>query len=280
MDDAKPSRAKRARTPGTVRIVGAGPGDPELITVKALLRIQKADVILYDRLIDDRLLANAKKDALLVYCGKSPGAHAMPQQRIHRLLAMYAGRGKDVVRLKGGDPFIFGRGGEEALAMAERGIPYEIVPGITSALGSAAASDIPLTHRGASASVAFVTGSRCADPSSGIRWDLLAHGADTLVVYMGISHLDTIRGELLSHGKAEDTPAAIVEQGTTDEQRTFVGTLATIGDIALEMAVRNPALIVIGESVRVRARLSELSRRSGAGLGKDALESMNSYAII
>ncbi|WP_240415700.1 uroporphyrinogen-III C-methyltransferase [Paenibacillus periandrae] len=243
---------------GTVHIVGAGPGDPELITVKALRLIKEADVILYDRLVNEQLLAEAKPDGQLVYCGKSPGAHTMSQEQIHRKLVEYAMQGKNVVRLKGGDPFIFGRGGEEALALAERGIPYEVVPGITSALGAASAADIPLTHRGMSASVAFVTGSRCSSPETRIRWDLLAHSVDMLVIYMGITHLERIRTELLMHGKDADTPTAIVENGSTDQQRTVTGTLGLIHKQAAAMKIKNPALIIIGASVKVREQLNLL----------------------
>lgn len=253
--------------PGVVHIVGAGPGDPELITVKALKRIQSADVILYDRLVDNRLLDNAKPGAQLIYCGKAPGAHAMRQEQIHKLLIQHALKGKDVVRLKGGDPYIFGRGGEEAIALAEKGITFEVVPGITAALGSAAAFDIPLTHRGSSASVAFVTGSRCSDSESPIRWDMLAHGADTLVIYMGISQLEAIRTELLTHGKEAETPVAIVERGSNQGHRAVTGTLGTIHKLAASMKVGNPALIIIGESVRVREKLNSLIKQAENRVG-------------
>lgn len=247
---------------GTVYIVGAGPGDPELITVKALRLIQTCDVIVYDRLVNEELLTCARSDAILVYCGKAPGCHTMHQESIHHVLAEHAFAGKNVLRLKGGDPLIFGRGGEEALAMAELGIPYKIVPGITSALGAASASDIPLTHRGLSASVAFVTGNRCHQAQDPVRWDLLAHAVDTLVVYMGISQLTFIRSTLLAHGKNEATPVAIIERGSTDRQRVIVGTLKNIEALAAARDVTNPALIVIGESVRVREQLELLAVQS------------------
>ena len=262
--DRSESAAARCGTPvpGTVCLVGAGPGDPELITVKALRLLRSADVVLYDRLVSDKLLEETKPDALLVYCGKSPGAHAMPQERIHEEMAKHALRGKRVVRLKGGDPFVFGRGGEEALAMAERGIPFEVVPGITSAIGAAAAADIPLTHRKTSASVAFVAGHRCGDADHPVRWDLLAHAVDTLVVYMGIGRLPRIREELLAHGKSEDTPAAIVENGSTDRQRVIAGTLGNLHRLAESAKASNPALIVIGEAVALRDSLAHLARRA------------------
>jgi uroporphyrin-III C-methyltransferase len=249
---------------GTVYIVGAGPGDPELITVKALRRIQLADVILYDRLANKELLDYARSDAQLVYCGKAPGAHSMTQERINQALIDYALAGKNVVRLKGGDPFVFGRGGEEAVAAAEHGIPYEIVPGITSALGVTAAADIPVTHREYASSFACVTGNRCHGDQSPVRWDLLAHSVDTLVVYMGVSQLDAIREELLKHGKPATTPVALIENGTTDNQRTITGTLADIHKLALSMQVTNPALIVIGEVVRVRDQLLLAQRQAEA----------------
>jgi uroporphyrin-III C-methyltransferase len=252
---------------GMVYIVGAGPGDPELITVKAMRRIQLADVIVYDRLVNVELLDLAKPDAVLVYCGKAPGAHSMPQEDINRTLVEYAVKGKQVVRLKGGDPFVFGRGGEEALELAAWGIPYEIVPGITSAIGAAAAAGIPVTHRGYAASFACVTGNRCHGDNKPVRWDLLAHSVDTLAIYMGVSQLPAIREELLRHGKAGATPVAIIERGTTARQRTIVGTLADIHTLAATMKVMNPALIIIGEVVRIREQLLHAEQQAVAMIG-------------
>ncbi|MFD1953314.1 uroporphyrinogen-III C-methyltransferase [Paenibacillus thailandensis] len=249
---------------GRVSIVGAGPGDPELITVKAMRRLQEADVILYDRLVSEELLAYAKSGALLVYCGKAPGHHAMPQEVINEQLIKYAKEGKAVVRLKGGDPFVFGRGGEEALALAAHGIACEVIPGITSAIGAAAAADIPLTHRGIAASFACVTGSRCHGEQEPVRWDLLAHGVDTLVIYMGVSQLGNIARELMASGKDGATPVALVEKGTTDRQRVLTGTLRDIERIAAAAELENPALIVIGEAVKVRAQLNRLLSSSEA----------------
>lgn len=245
--------------PGMVYIVGAGPGDPELITLKALRRIQEADVIMYDRLVNDELLSYSKKDALLVFCGKAPGSHSIPQEKINENMVTYALTGHHVVRLKGGDPLIFGRGGEEACELAARGIPFEIVPGVTSALGAASSTGIPLTHRGASTSVAFVSGTSCHGNERSVKWDLLAHSVDTLVVYMGVSRMDDICKEMLAHGKPPSTPVAIVEQGTRAEERTITGTLGTIHKIALLMNVKNPALLIIGEVVRVRDQLLKLA---------------------
>jgi uroporphyrin-III C-methyltransferase len=240
---------------GTVYIVGAGPGDPELITVKAMRRIQSADIILYDRLANTELLGYARQDVKLVYCGKAPNAHAMPQDQINEALIAHALEGSNVVRLKGGDPFVFGRGGEEAMALAAKGIAYEIVPGITSAIGAAAAAGIPVTHRDFASSFACVTGSRCHGDKSPVRWDLLAHSVDTLAIYMGVSQLGHIREELLKHGKAAATPVALIERGTTAQQRTIVGTLDNIHKLAITMKLSNPALIIVGEVVRVREQL-------------------------
>jgi uroporphyrin-III C-methyltransferase len=252
----------RRKAAGKVYIVGAGPGDPELITVKAMRRIQTADLIMYDRLASEELLGYAREGVELVYCGKAPGAHAMPQQLINEALVRYALEGKTVVRLKGGDPFVFGRGGEEALELAAWGIEFEIIPGITSAIGAAAAAGIPVTHREYAASFACVTGSRCHGDKSPIRWDLLAHSVDTLAIYMGVSQLPAIREELLKHGKAASTPVALIERGTTVRQRTITGTLADIHTLAVTMKLSNPALIIIGEVVRVRERLLQAEQQA------------------
>ncbi|WP_151734051.1 uroporphyrinogen-III C-methyltransferase [Paenibacillus tengchongensis] len=253
--------------PGMISIVGAGPGDPELITVKALRRIQSADVILYDRLVNEELLESARPEALRIYCGKAPGRHSMPQEAIERLMLEHAAMGKHVVRLKGGDPLVFGRGGEEALAAAAAGIAYELIPGITSAIGAAASAGIPLTHRGAAASFAVVTGSRCQEHSAPVNWAALAHGADTLVIYMGMANLGEIRAQLLQHGKSASTPAALIENGTTARERTVTGTLGTIDKLAAVMKISNPALIVIGEAVKVREQLLSLQQEVRAQIG-------------
>ncbi|GLX70033.1 uroporphyrinogen-III C-methyltransferase [Paenibacillus glycanilyticus] len=254
----------RAAAAGKVYIVGAGPGDPELITVKAMRRIGMADIVMYDRLVNEELLAYAQPDAELVYCGKAPNAHAMPQEAINAALVAYAKQGKTVVRLKGGDPFVFGRGGEEALELAEHGIEWEIVPGITSAIGAAASAAIPLTHRGRAASFACVTGNRCHGDQEPVRWDLLAHSVDTLAIYMGVSQLANIREELLKSGKAASTPVAVIERGTTSQQRVITGTLADIHKLASSLKVTNPALIIVGEVVKVREQLLLAERQAEA----------------
>lgn len=240
---------------GKVSIVGAGPGDPELITVKAMRRIQAADVILYDRLVNNQLLELARPHTEIVFCGKAPGHHAMTQEQINRALVSYALKGKQVVRLKGGDPFVFGRGGEEALELAVHGIPYEIIPGITSAIGASASAEIPITHRGYAASFACVTGNRCHGDHKPVRWDLLAHSVDTLAIYMGVSQLVDIQAELIKYGKLPSTPVALIEQGTTVQQRIFTGTLDQMSELAQVNKLSNPALIIIGEVVRIREQL-------------------------
>lgn len=248
---------------GKISIVGAGPGDPELITVKALRRLEQADVVLYDRLVSDELLNYCPAGTLKIYCGKAPGRHAMTQTEIERLIVDYAKVGHHVVRLKGGDPFVFGRGGEEALAASRAGIDFEVVPGVTSAAGASASAGIPLTHRGTAASFAVVTGSRCGEQDAPVRWDLLAQGADTLAVYMGVSRLEEISGELIRYGRDAGTPAALIENATTQAERVVTGTLGTIARLAAAMKVSNPAMLIVGDTVGMRDMLhpAELERR-------------------
>lgn len=252
---------------GIISIVGAGPGDPELITVKAMRCIQAADVILYDRLVNEELLDYAPVKALRIYCGKAPGQHSMPQESIERLMVMHAAAGSRVVRLKGGDPFVFGRGGEELLAAADAGIPFEVIPGITSAVGAAASAGIPLTHRGVATSFAVVTGSRCNDAVEPVRWDALAHSVDTLAIYMGMSQLGEITEQLIRHGKDPQTPVALIEKGTTAQERTVTGTLANIVKLAAVMKISNPAMIIIGEVVNIREQVLGLQHEARFGTG-------------
>jgi len=240
---------------GHVSIIGAGPGDPELLTVKAMRAIEAADVIMYDRLVNKEVLQYAKPDVKLVYCGKAPGKHAMTQTDINAALVHYAFQGKRIVRLKGGDPFIFGRGGEEALELAAAGIAYTIIPGITSAIGAAAAASIPMTHRHVATSFACVTGYRSPDNHKPVRWDLLAHSVDTLAIYMGVSQLASIQQELLQAGKAASTPIAFIEQGTLPKQRIIIGTLGGMNELATTSKLINPSLIIIGDVVRIREQL-------------------------
>ncbi|MGG2066460.1 uroporphyrinogen-III C-methyltransferase [Bacillus sp. S14(2024)] len=240
---------------GKVYIVGAGPGDPDLISVKGVKCIQQADVILYDRLVNKELLSYAKPEADLIYCGKLPNYHTMKQETIHAFLVKYAKKGKVVTRLKGGDPFVFGRGGEEAEALVKHGIPFEVVPGITAGIAASAYAGIPVTHRDASTSFAVVTGHRKEGAEEEVKWENLAKGVDTLAVYMGVSNLSYICEQLLKHGKSEHTPVAMIEWGTTASQRTITGTLGTIVSVAENEQVQNPSMIVIGEVVRFREKI-------------------------
>ena len=244
-------------TTGRVAIVGAGPGDPKLITVRGLELLRSADVVVHDRLVSPKLLDEAPLHARRVFVGKACGAHALPQSEINALLIAEAGRGHRVVRLKGGDPFVFGRGGEEALALAEAGVPFEIVPGVTSAVAVPAAAGIPLTHRGVASSFAVFTGHRQVGADSAIDWERLARGADTLVVLMGLANLPTIARELIAHGRDPDTPAALIERGTTEAQRTVIATLATLAGAAAAAGLEAPVLAVIGHVVSLRARLAD-----------------------
>jgi len=247
---------------GKVYLVGAGPGDIGLITVKGLECLQRADVIVYDRLIDDGLLSCARRDAELAYVGKSSTTHTMEQQEINRILVDKAAEGKVVVRLKGGDPFVLGRGGEEAEALSAEGIPFEVVPGISSAVAVPAYAGIPVTHRGLASSFAVVTGHE--DPtkdSSSVDWGKLAAGADTLVCLMGMGHLESIVGALLGGGKSPDTPIALIREGTTPGQRTVAGTLGNIVKQAQEAELQPPVVMVIGEVVGLRHKLEWFENR-------------------
>ncbi|PIK31172.1 uroporphyrinogen-III C-methyltransferase [Bacillus siamensis] len=240
---------------GKVFIVGAGPGDPDLLTVKAMKAIQKADVILYDRLVNKEILQYAREEADLIYCGKLPDFHIMKQDTINRFLVKYAKKGKTVVRLKGGDPFVFGRGGEEAEALAQNAIPFEIVPGITSGIAAAAYAGIPVTHREASSNVAFVTGHYKQEDDFEEKWKALATGIDTLVIYMGIKNIRQIERMLLENGRDGGTPAAFIHWGTTDRQKTVVCTVSTLSDTVIKEEIKNPSLIVIGDVVNYHCKL-------------------------
>ncbi|MCZ0755873.1 uroporphyrinogen-III C-methyltransferase [Anoxybacillus sp. J5B_2022] len=256
---------------GKVYLVGAGPGDPELITVKGLTCIQKADVILYDRLINERLLSYAKKGAELIFCGKLPGYHTMQQETINHFLIHHAKKGKVVVRLKGGDPFVFGRGGEEAEALAKHGIDFEIVPGITAGIAAAAYAGIPVTHRNFSSSVAFVTGHKRDGSQEEIKWESLAKGIDTIAIYMGISNLPYIRDQLIKHGKAPSTPVAVIQWGTLYEQRTVTATLETIVEAVQQKRIENPSMIIIGEVVTLRDKIYWFERMLQPSVANEAL---------
>ena len=240
---------------GKVYIVGAGPGDVDLITVKGMKCIQSADVILYDRLVNKELLDYAKPRANLVYCGKLPGKHAMIQETINHLLVKYAKQGKVVTRLKGGDPFVFGRGAEEAQVLAENQIPFEIVPGITAGIAAPAYAGIPVTHRDLGSSFAIVTGHMRAGKDDSINWKSLATGIDTLAIYMGVGNLPYICDQLVQHGRSATTPVALIHWGTTEAQETVTGTLATIVQIVSEAEIKNPSMIIVGEVVKLREEI-------------------------
>lgn len=236
-----------------VYLVGAGPGDPDLITVKGLKAIQEADIILYDRLVNKELLKNARPDAKLVYCGKTPEHHTLSQEMINKLIVKYANQGKVVTRLKGGDPFIFGRGAEEAEVLSENNIPFEIVPGITAGSAVPSYAGIPLTHRDYSSSVAFITGVKKQGEDVDEYWEYLAKGADTICIYMGVKQLPNICEKLIQFGKDPDTPIAAIHCGTTENQYTITGTLLTITEKS--SLITNPAIIVVGEVVRLRDKI-------------------------
>ncbi|MBN6187876.1 uroporphyrinogen-III C-methyltransferase [Aneurinibacillus sp. BA2021] len=244
-------------TQGKVYLVGAGPGDPKLITIRGAELLRQADVIVYDRLASPALLEYAKESAERIYCGKKADHHSLPQPEINRLIVEKALTGKEVVRLKGGDPFIFGRGGEEAEACIEAGVAYEVVPGITSGIAAPAYAGIPVTHRDHASSVAFITGHKAeGKEEGGIAWTKLVGAVHTLVFYMGVSNLPDIVKNLRQHGQAKDTPVALVRWGTCEEQETLVGTLDTIVDQVQQARFRSPAIIVVGDVVRLREKLA------------------------
>ncbi|MDN4493735.1 uroporphyrinogen-III C-methyltransferase [Ureibacillus aquaedulcis] len=241
---------------GKVYIVGAGPGSVDLITVKGLRCIQQADVILYDRLINKELLEFAKPNAELIFVGKLPKLHGVIQDRIHRLLVQHARKGKIVTRLKGGDPFVFGRGAEEAEVLVEAGIPFEIVPGITSGVAAPAYAGIPVTHRDLGSSFALVTGHMQEGKEDAINWKGLAESIDTLAIYMGVRNLPYITDQLIKNKRNPNTPVALIYWGTTEHQRTITGTLETIVDIARNEKIENPSMILVGEVVKMREKIA------------------------
>ncbi len=242
--------------PGKVYLIGAGPGDPELITVKGLRYLHLADVVLYDRLIAQELLQEARSDATLVYVGKGPGCHSMPQEQISAALVNYAQQGHTVARLKGGDPFVFGRGGEEALVLAKAHIPFEIVPGITSAIAVPAYAGIPVTHRDYTTSFTVVTGHEGHSASPAVNWEALAALGGTLIVLMGVNALPNFTQRLIAAGLDATTPAAVIQEGTTTEQRIVKGSVATIAEQAIQAGLSAPALTIIGAVVNVGEALA------------------------
>ncbi len=250
---------------GHVWLVGGGPGDPGLITVAGLEAIRRAEVVVHDRLSPPELLREAPEEALILDAGKSPDNQRMTQEQINAALIEHGGAGKRVVRLKGGDPYVFGRGGEEAMALAEARVPCTVIPGVTSAIGGLAAGGVPVTHRGIATSFTVVTGHEDpSKPEAQVRWDALAHASETLVVLMGVERLEAIAAAIVQAGRDASTPAALVQEATTPHQRTVTGTLATIADVARSEGITNPALFVVGEVAALQpfldpARLAPLA---------------------
>lgn len=248
---------EKARPPeqeGEVFLVGAGPGDPDLLTFKALRLMQQADVVVYDRLVSQGIMDLVRRDAEFIYAGKERNKHAIQQEDINALLARLAKEGKKVLRLKGGDPFIFGRGGEEIETLMKEGVRFQVVPGITAAAGCASYAGIPLTHRDYVQSCTFVTG-HLKDGSVDLNWDALAHPGQTIVFYMGLHGVNTICQSLIEHGLSADTPAALVEKGTRPDQKVHIGNLSSLPDIVKERDIKPPTLIIVGEVVKLHEKL-------------------------
>lgn len=240
---------------GEVYLVGGGPGDPDLLTFRALRLMQQADVIVHDRLVSKEVLDLTRRDAERIYVGKERANHAVPQEDINQLLVRLAKEGKRVCRLKGGDPFIFGRGGEEIDTLAEEGIPFQVVPGITAAAGASSYTGIPLTHRDYSQSVVFATG-HLKDGTINLNWTALAQPNQTVVFYMGLVGLSTICAKLIEHGMPSDTPIALVQKATTPEQRLFTGDLASMPDVVERENIKAPTLIIVGNVIKLHDRLN------------------------
>lgn len=258
--------------PGWVWLVGAGPGDAGLLTLHALNALQQADVVVYDALVDEEILKLVRPGAELVYAGKRGGKASPKQRDISLRLIAYARAGKRVLRLKGGDPFLFGRGGEEALALVAAEIPFRIVPGVTSGIGGLAYAGIPATHRDVNHAVTFVTGHMAGGDVPGtINWRALAEGSPVIVIYMGLKHLPRISSELLAAGRSVAEPVAVISNATTAKQRVLETTLGRAVDDVAASAIEAPALIVLGDVVRLRAGLDWLSALSGVKLEADPL---------
>ena len=240
---------------GEVYLVGAGPGDPDLLTFRALRLLQQADVVVYDALVSKPILEMARKDAERIYVGKRKSQHTLPQEEINQLLVKLAREGKKVVRLKGGDPFIFGRGGEEIDTLMQEGILFQVVPGITAAAGCASYSGIPLTHRDYAQSVVFATG-HLKDNSINLNWKALIQKGQTIVFYMGLTGLNVICNELIKNGMSPDVPIALIQKGTTPEQKVLIGSLSTMPGLFNESEIKPPTLIIVGEVVKLHEKLS------------------------
>jgi uroporphyrin-III C-methyltransferase len=251
--------ADRGAPAGRVYLVGAGPGDPDLLTLKGARLLAQADAVVFDHLVGEAVLDLARPGAERVFVGKQPGRHELPQEQINQLLIDRARAGRIVVRLKGGDPFVFGRGGEEIIELAAAGVRFEVVPGVTAACGAAAYAGIPLTHRGMARACTLVTG-HLTDGYCDLDWGALARPGQTIVVYMGVAAIGTICRRLIEHGLPADTPVAAVRNATMDSQATLTGTLADLPDRLAQAGIKPPALVFIGEVVRLRAALDWFGR--------------------
>jgi uroporphyrin-III C-methyltransferase len=263
MDEKKHPPIAATGTPGKVYLVGGGPGDPELLTLKAVRLLGCADAVVYDNLVSAAVLAHAGKQAELLYVGKKAGNHTLPQIDINQLLVELGRQGKQVVRLKGGDPYIFGRGGEEAETLHAAGIPFEVVPGVTSACGAAAYAGIPLTHRDHAQSCLFVTG-HLKDETCNLDWPTLARPGQTLVIYMGLTSLAQICSQLIAHGMPADTPIACIRRATLPDQRTLIGTLTDLPERVASVGFKPPALLIVGGVVTLHDRLDWFSAQFSA----------------
>jgi uroporphyrin-III C-methyltransferase len=259
-----------AARPARVTLVGAGPGDPELLTLKAAKALQAARLVLYDHLVGKAVLELLPRDADRIYVGKESGQHTLSQEGIIDLMVRLARAGRPVLRLKGGDPFIFGRGGEEVQALAAQGIPFEVIPGISAAQGAAACAGFPLTHRDHAATLVFVTGHACGasrqrgGPGGAVDldWPMLARPGQTVVIYMGVANLPTICAQLIAHGLGPDTPAALVERATLPNERCVAATVQTLPTLALIHGVKAPALVIVGGVVALRQQLGGVLERT------------------
>ncbi len=260
---------------GTVYLVGAGPGDPGLLTVKGYELLCRCDVVIYDALVNPAILALVRREAERIFVGPAHGSARLTQEEIVEVMIARARRGGQVVRLKGGDPFIFGRGGEEALALTRAGVPWEVVPGVSAGHGVPTWAKIPLTHRGLASSVVFVTGHECAQKDCFVQWSKLAQAADTLVIFMGAQSLPFIVEALLRGGRPPSTPLAVIERGTWPEERVRVATLGTVREMIAADPVRSPALGVVGDVVSLRALLEPDANQEGVEVFDDVLSGVS-----